>query len=63
MTFSYDSKNGLIRKIRLTSKFMTSQPGQQTIAIHILSNISRNKGNQTIKVGQLIEYKKINIFL
>ena len=25
-----------IRKIRLTSKFMTSQPGSQTIAIHIL---------------------------
>ena len=31
---------GLIRKIRLTSKFMTSQPGLQTFAIHILSNIS-----------------------
>ena len=24
---------------------MTSQPGRQTIAIHILPNISRNKGN------------------
>ena len=34
---------------------MTSQPGQQTIAIHILINISRTKGNQTIKFGQLIE--------
>ena len=33
-------KNGLIRKIRLTSKFMKSQPGLQTIAIHILPNIS-----------------------
>ena len=31
---------GLIKKIRLTPKFMTSQPGLQTIAIHILSNIS-----------------------
>ena len=34
---------------------MTSQPGQHTIAIHILPNISRGKGNQTIKLGQLIE--------
>ena len=35
---------------------MTSQPGKQTIAKHILSNISRNKGNQAMKCGQLIEY-------
>ena len=35
---------------------MTSQPGKQTIAIHLLLNISRSKGNQTIKFGQLIEY-------
>ena len=26
-----------------------SQPGKQTIAIHILPNISRSKGNQTMK--------------
>ena len=38
-------KNGLIRKIRLILKFMTSQPGKQTISMHILPNISRNKGN------------------
>ena len=49
-------KNGLIRNIRLTSKFMTSQPGLQTIAIHILLNM-------TMKFGQLIEYNKRNIFL
>ena len=42
---------------------MTSQPGLQTIAIHILPNISQIKGNQTMKFGQLIEYKKRNIFL
>ena len=42
---------------------MTSQPGQQTVAIDILPNISRSKGNQTIKPGQLIEYNKRNIFL
>ena len=46
---------GLIRKIALISKFMTSQHGQQTIAIHILTNISRSKGNQAMIFGQLIE--------
>ena len=42
---------------------MTSQPGGQTIAIHILANISQSKGNQEIKFGQLIEYNQKNIFL
>ena len=60
-TFWSCRKNGLIRKIRLTSKFMTSQPGLQTIAIHILSNISQSKGNQTMNFGQLIEYNKRKI--
>ena len=41
---------------------MISQPGLQTITIHILCNISRSKGNQ-MKLGQLIEYNKRNIFL
>ena len=40
---------------------MTSQSGQQTIVIHILSNISRSKGNQTIKFCQLIKYNMRNI--
>ena len=31
--------------------------------MHILSNISRSKGNQTIKFGQLIEHNMRNIFL
>ena len=62
-TFWSCRKNGLIRKIKLTSKFMTSQPGLQTIAIHILPNISQSKGNQTMKFGQLIEHNKRNIFL
>ena len=56
-------QNGLIRKIRLTSEFMMSQPGLQTIAIHILLNISQSKGKQAMKFGQLIESNKINIFL
>ena len=42
---------------------MTSQPGYQTIAIHIFTNISRSKGNQAMKLGQLIEYSMRNIFL
>ena len=56
-------QNGLIKKIRLISNFMTSQPGKQTIEIHILPNISRSKGNQTMKFGQLIECNMRNIFL
>ena len=31
--------------------------------MHILSNISKGKSNQTIKLGQLIEYNMGNIFL
>ena len=42
---------------------MTSQSGQQTIAILILPNIWRSKGNQTMKFGQLIERNMGNIFL
>ena len=42
---------------------MTSQPGKKTIAKHKLSNISRNKGNQSMKVGQLIERNMRKIFL
>ena len=42
---------------------MTSQPSYQTITIHILSNISRIKGKQTMEFGQLIEYNKENTFL
>ena len=51
------------RKLRLVSKFMTPQTGKQINAIHILPNISRSKGNQTMKFGQLIEYNMRNIFL
>ena len=42
---------------RLTSKFMMSPAGKQTITIDILPNISRGKGSQTMKFGQLIAYK------
>ena len=39
---------------------VTTQP---TIAIHTLPNISRIKGNQTMKFGQLIQYDMRNTFL
>ena len=42
---------------------MTSQPEKQAICNTHVTNISRSKGNQTIKFGQLIEYNMRNIFL
>ena len=42
---------------------MTSQIGQQIITIYILPNISRSKGDQTMKFGQLREYNMPKIFL
>ena len=53
----------MVRKIKLYLKFMTSQPGKQIITIHILPDISRNQGNQTMQFGQLIEYNMRNIFI
>ena len=49
--------------IRLVSKFMMPHPRKQTTATYILSNISRGKGNQTVKFSQLIEYNMRSIFL
>ena len=49
--------------IRLVSKSMTSQHEKQTIAIHIFPNTSRNKSNQAMNFGQLIEYNMRNISL
>ena len=42
---------------------MTSQAGQSITKIHILSNITTSKDNQTMTFGQLIEYNMENIFL
>ena len=50
-------------KDKLDLKIMTSQPGLQTIPVHILPNISQSKGNQTMKFGQLTGHNKKNIFL
>ena len=42
---------------------MTSQSEKQTVAIYILPNISKSKGSQKMKFGQLIEYNMRKIFL
>ena len=61
--FQVKQNNGLIRKIQLISKFMTSQSGKQAITIHILPNTTTNKGNQEMKFHQLREYNMRKIFL
>ena len=63
MTFWACRKNGLIRKMKLFLKILTSLPGLQRIITHILLHISRLKGNQTMKLGKLIEHLKRNTFL
>ena len=42
---------------------MTSQAGRQIRTMYILPNILRSKGNQVMKISQLIEYNMKNIFL
>ena len=46
----------------LISNFMMSQIGKQIITINILPNISRSKGNQAMKFGQLTKHSVINKF-
>ena len=41
---------------------MTSHPGEQTIVMYILTNISRSKSNKAMKFGQSIEHKKRKFF-
>ena len=36
---------------------------KQTIAMHILPNVSRSRGNYTMKFGQLIDYNMKTFFL
>ena len=50
-------------KLRLIPKFLMSQTGKQTFTLHLFSNVSGRKVNQTMEYGQLIEYKVRNIFL
>ena len=63
MTFWPSKKNDLIRKTRLISKLMISQFDLQTITLDILPSMSRSKGNETMKFGQVTEYNKRNIFV
>ena len=49
-------ENGLMGTLKLILKLMTSQTGQQIIAIHILPNIARSKTNQAMKFCHLIVY-------
>ena len=54
-------QNGLIKKI-VNFKFYDFT-AWLTIVMHILPNISRSKGNQTMKFGQLKECNIRHIFL
>ena len=49
LDFLVNYRNNLIKKIRSISNFMTSQPGYQTLVIHILPSILKSNGNQTMK--------------
>ena len=42
---------------------MTSQPGKQTIAGHILLDFPCGKSNETMKFGHLTEYNMTDTFL
>ena len=44
-------------------KIATSQTRQKIILIHILSDISKSKGNQEMKVAELIKDSTRNVFI
>ena len=48
LTF-WSQKNGLIRKTRSISKFLTSQPGKQAIAIHTRKPILKDHAQNIIE--------------
>ena len=57
-------KKRLDKKVKVNFKIFGITNWEKTIAIHILTNILRSKGNhQLMKFGQLIEYNTKNIFL
>ena len=58
--FFHVEKNNFLRRLRLISKCMTSQPGKQTITMHIFPKISRSKDNR--KFCQLTKYTKVIFF-
>ena len=55
-------KNLLDKKAKVKIKIYDVTKRQKIITIYMLPNISRSKGNQTIKFGQIIEYNMKNIF-
>ena len=61
--FSVMQKDCLTRKLRLISKLMTLSTEKQIITKHRKPNISRIKGNHTMKFGQLIKYNMKKTFL
>ena len=60
--FLATQESSLIRKLRKVSKLMTPQTEQQIITIHILPDLSRNKGSRTVKFDLFIEYNIENNF-
>ena len=58
MTFRSCREKDLIKKIRLTSEFMTAQPGSQTNAIHILTNISRSREQEKYVPSKIVQKMK-----
>ena len=64
MTFRSCTKNWLVLKDNVNIKIYDFTTWLTNNFIHKLANISWSKGNQTmVRLGQLIEYKKRNIFL
>ena len=53
----------LDKKDKINVKFYDVRAWLTKIVIHILFNISRSKGNQTMKFSQSIEWNMRNIFL
>ena len=53
----------LDRKDKVNFKIYDATAWLKTIVIHLLPNISRSKGNQTMKLCQLRDYNMRNIFL
>ena len=45
----------MIRKLRSVSKFMTSDTGQQIIAIDTLPSVSRSESNQAMNVVEIMQ--------
>ena len=62
LTFLVIQKKQLDQKDRVNFKFHDITTWLKTITIYILSNISRIKGNQIMKIGQLIDIPRKTFF-